>query len=145
MDLGVADGLNLMGLVDFEFCFWVLCSGSGWVAGWIFGEFWWAFTLWWVGMGYGVGLGGFVRWLLMVGGFWSIPIPVVMGVCDYCFFIANKNNNNKIINKNKITNYMENKCQTNFWFSNTVLESNFSQHLNTSLKNKKQKTLTNIL
>ena len=96
-------------------------------------------------MGYGVGLGGFVRWLLMVGGFWSIPIPVVMGVCDYCFFIANKNNNNKIINKNKITNYMENKCQTNFWFSNTVLESNFSQHLNTSSKNKKQKTLTNIL
>jgi hypothetical protein len=26
------------------------------------------------------------------GGVWSIP--VVMGACDYCFFIANNNNNN---------------------------------------------------
>jgi hypothetical protein len=33
-------------------------------------------------------------------------------------------------------------CSQNY--SNTVLESNFSQHLNTSLKNTKQKTLPNI-
>jgi hypothetical protein len=31
-------------------------------------------------------------------------------------------------------------CSQNY--SNTVLETNFSQHLNTSLKNTKQKTLT---
>jgi hypothetical protein len=31
-------------------------------------------------------------------------------------------------------------CSQNY--SNTVLENNFSQHLNTSLKNTKQKTLT---
>ena len=60
-------------------------------------------------MGYKVALGG-------GGGFWSIPM--VMGACDYCFFIANKNNNNnKIINKNKSRNYVENTCQTNFLFS----------------------------
>jgi hypothetical protein len=53
------------------------------------------------------------------GGFWSIP--VVKGGCDYCFFIANKsNNNNKIINKNKTRNYVKNTCQTNFLFSNLL-------------------------
>ena len=43
------------------------------------------------------GLRGGSRWVCEValgggGGFWSIPM--VMGACDYCFFIANKNNNN---------------------------------------------------
>uniref|UniRef100_A0A2N9EG34 Uncharacterized protein n=1 Tax=Fagus sylvatica TaxID=28930 RepID=A0A2N9EG34_FAGSY len=32
--------------------------GSGWVVGWIFGGFRWGFALWWVGVGYGVALGG---------------------------------------------------------------------------------------
>ena len=67
------------------------------------------------------GLRGGSRWVCEValgggGGFWSIS--VVMGGCDYCFFIA------KIIiiiiNKNKIRNYVENTCQTNFLFSNLL-------------------------
>uniref|UniRef100_A0A2N9FFS4 Basic blue protein n=1 Tax=Fagus sylvatica TaxID=28930 RepID=A0A2N9FFS4_FAGSY len=37
--------------------------GSGWVVGWIFGGFRWGFALWWVGVGYGVALGGFVRYV----------------------------------------------------------------------------------
>jgi hypothetical protein len=56
--------------------------------GWIFGGFRWGFALWWVGVGYGVALGGFVRcsrW------WWGVLVDSGGdGGCDYCFFIAKK-------------------------------------------------------
>ena len=54
------------------------------------------------------------RWVCEValggaGGFWSIP--VVMGLWLLFLYCKNNNNNkNKIINKNKTTNYVENIC-----------------------------------
>ena len=80
--LSVAGG-SFDGFGWFWVCLWVLCSGSGWVAGWIFGGFRWGFALWWVSVGYGVALGGFVRWLsVVVGGFgrfgwWWVPVITV--------------------------------------------------------------------
>ena len=88
MGLGVASGLKLMGFGWFWAGFLVLCSGSQWLAGWAFGRFWWGFDLWWVR----VGCGGFVGWVVVVVvGFWSIPMVLGCGFYFYFYFYITPN------------------------------------------------------
>jgi hypothetical protein len=56
-----------MGLVDFEFACGFCVVDRGGLRGGFLVDFSGG-LLWWVGVGHGVALGGFVRWLLVVGG-----------------------------------------------------------------------------
>jgi hypothetical protein len=81
-----------MGLVDFEFACGFCAVDRGGLRGGFLVDFGGGLRC-----GGSGGLRGGSRWVCEValgggGGFWLIP--VVMGACDYCLFIANKNNNN---------------------------------------------------
>ncbi len=87
----VAGGLKLMGFGCFGACVWVLCSGSRWVTGWVFGRFRWVFDLRWVWVGCRVVSDEFGGQLVVVlEDFWSILMVLVVGL--YCLFITHNNN-----------------------------------------------------